>query len=768
VNIRPELTVRLKNGMWWLDPGKEDTREHTTAVVMDIVNRYDIDGVHFDDYFYPYPSYNDNEDFPDEKTYQAYQEQGGKLSLGDWRRENVNLLIKNLYSRIKKEKPHVKFGLSPFGIWRPNYPPSIVGFDQYEELYADARLWLNKGWIDYFTPQLYWPVNQITQSYPVLLGWWISENKKERHVWPGMNLGRGTANQVVDETLNQIMISRGFLKEKSGHVHWSIGPLMRNRDLLKALLAGPYLKNALVPETPWLDNKPPSVPFLRISSSGDSLDISWDHQHSPEIFRWVLYKKYGDAWTYSIHNRSDRTARIPVFHFNRPVMEQEIKEPTNNVDRMIMPVSEIRLTAVDRTGNESSAAVADPGTWSEIVPPDPEQLRHLFAMSLEKQKRVEEEGAFRNGIEVLLTDHTDLIRGKRIGLITNPSAVDRHLRSSIDLLVDFQDADLVALFGAEHGIRGARQGKIPGEGEPDPVTGIPLYSLYGDSYMPSRESLEKIDVMIFDIQGVGSAWYTFKYSLSFAMEACARENIPFIVLDRPNPLGGTVVEGPMLEMGGIFRHPLPLRHGMTHGELAQMWNETEKLGADLLVIKMKGWERKHFWEDTGRPWIMPSPNMGTYETALVYPGQCLFERTNISEGRGTTKPFLISGAPWIDGRKTAEDLNARGIPGAVFRPVFFIPEHAGENTNPRDKPWNRMCSGVEILITEPKQYRPVFTSLNILDAYRKSNPDSLTWSPPATVRLLEKPEITVAQIEEACRTEIRNFVEIRKKFLLYK
>jgi uncharacterized protein YbbC (DUF1343 family)/uncharacterized lipoprotein YddW (UPF0748 family) len=768
VKKRPELAVKLKNGMWWLDPGKEGTQAHSTAVVMDIVRRYDIDGVHFDDYFYPYPSYNDNEDFPDEETYQAYRLQGGKLPLGDWRRENVNLFIENLYREIKKEKPLVKFGLSPFGIWRPNYPPSIAGFDQYEVLYADARLWLNKGWIDYFTPQLYWPVNQITQSFPVLLGWWVAENKKGRHVWPGMNLGRGTGEGLIDETLNQIMISRGFLKEKSGHVHWSIGPLMRNKSLQKALLEGPYSKNALVPPSPWLDKKPPSAPFIRVSTHDDSLDISWDHQHSPEIFRWVLYTKYGDSWKYTIHNRSERTAAIPAFRFNRVVMEQEIKEPSGDATRMLFPLREIRLTAVDRTGNESEMTMEDLKKLPAVLPPDPAFLRQVYTGMLAQEGQTDIEGTLRTGIDVLLSDHKDLIRGKRIGLITNPSAVDRNLRSVIDVLKEDPEVNLVALFGAEHGIRGERQGKIAGEGEPDSLTGIPLYSLYGDSYAPSVESLKNVDVMVFDIQGVGSAWYTFKYSLSFAMEACAKYHVPFIVLDRPNPLGGMIVEGPMLGLGGIFRHSLPLRHGMTYGELAMMWNETEKLGADLTVINMKGWERRHLWEDTGRPWIMPSPNMDTYETALVYPGQCLFERTNIAEGRGTTKPFLMTGAPWIDGRKTAEDLNARGIPGAAFRPVFFIPVQAGENENPRNKPWNRMCSGVEILITDPVQYRPVITTLNILDAYRKSSPDSLTWSPPAAIRLLEQPGITVEQVAEACQEEVRRFLEIRKKYLLYR
>ncbi|MBR9998075.1 MAG: DUF1343 domain-containing protein [Cyclobacteriaceae bacterium] len=767
VKRRPELAVRLKNGMWWLDPGKEGTRSHSTRVVLDIVRRYDIDGVHFDDYFYPYPSYNDNDDFPDEETYQAYRQQGSKLSHGDWRRENVNVFIEDLYGKIKKEKPYVKFGLSPFGIWRPFYPPSISGFDQYEELYADARLWLNKGWIDYFTPQLYWPVNQIAQSYPVLLGWWVSENKRGRHLWPGMNIGRGSGKEVIDETLNQIMISRGFLKDHSGHVHWSIGPLMKNPGLLEALSTGPYRKNALVPESPWLDKKPPSPPFIRIASTGDSLDLSWEHQRTADIFRWVLYYKYGETWDYTIFNRSEKTTRLPSFLFNRQAMDQDLKEPVGDVNRMLIPVSAILLTAVDRTGNESAMTDAEIEDISGIDPPDPEYLRRLYARRLAAEQTTGREGILKTGIEVLLSENLHLIKGKRVGLITNPSAVDNDLRSDVDLMMEHPGINLVALFGAEHGIRGARQGKISGEGEPDPDTGIPVYSLYGDSYAPAGEWLEKIDVMIFDIQGVGAAWYTFKYSLSFAMEACARENVPFIVLDRPNPLGGVVVEGPLLNPGGMFRHPLPLRHGMTYGELAFMWNETERIGADLTVIKMEGWEREDMWVETGRPWIMPSPNMGTFQTALVYPGQCLFERTNISEGRGTTKPFLMTGAPWVDGRQAARDLNSRQIPGALFRPVYFIPETVEKGGNPRNKPWNRMCSGVEILVTDPEKFRPVGTSLHILDAYRKTNPDSLSWNPPETIRQLEKPGMTVGMVVDECQQEIRDFLAVRKKYILY-
>jgi len=372
------------------------------------------------------------------------------------------------------------------------------------------------------------------------------------------------------------------------------------------------------------------------------------------------------------------------------------------------------------------------------------------------------------GIDVLVEDHLDLIKGKRVGLITNPSAVGSDMRSSIDILAGTPGVNLVALFGAEHGVRGAKQGKIIQEGELDPQTGIPVYSLYGDTYAPKKEWLHSLDVLIFDIQGVGSAWYTFKYSMCLAMEACAKEGIPFILLDRPNPLGGRVVEGPMLNKESKSRPSLPLRHGMTYGELATMWNETNGYGADLTVIKMKGWRRSMMWDETGLMWVMPSPNMGTFETAVVYPGQCLFERSNISEARGTTKPFLLTGSTWIDADKAAKDLNSRGIAGAYFRPVYFIPENSNVGSNPRGKPWNEMSGGVEIMLTDYKTFRSVEAAVNIFDTYRKLSPDSLTWSPPLLLRKLEEPGMTVGDVVKSFQDDVTEFMKIRERYLLYR
>jgi uncharacterized lipoprotein YddW (UPF0748 family) len=334
VKRHPELVVHLKEGYWWFDPAKKGTQDHSTAVVMDIVKRYDIDGVHFDDYFYPYPSYNKGDDFPDEDSWAAYTKSGGKLSRGDWRRESVNSFIENLYNEIKATKKHVKFGLSPFGIWRPGYPASVAGFDQYDQLYADARLWLNKGWIDYFSPQLYWPINRLQQSFPVLLGWWASENTVGRHLWPGISISRDTAIASVNETLHQVMISRGMLPQSSGVVHWSISSVVKNPALSNALMNGPYKQEALVPASPWLDNQAPASPVVQTAPLGDTLQINWTHPDEKDVFRWVVYCQYGDVWTNTILNRGARTLHV------------KLSQGKNKLTRLA-------VTAVDRTGNES-------------------------------------------------------------------------------------------------------------------------------------------------------------------------------------------------------------------------------------------------------------------------------------------------------------------------------------------------------------------------------------------------------------------------------
>jgi len=733
---------------------------------MDLVRRYDLDGIHFDDYFYPYPEYNNNKEFPDDRSWQVYQRGGGKLSRDDWRRESVNILIERIYKGIKSEKPHVKFGLSPFGIWRPYNPPAISGFDQHNVLYADARKWLNKGWIDYYSPQLYWPINQLPQSYPLLLGWWIEENSKGRHLWPGISLSIQPVPKLIDENINQIMVARGMLPRSPGVVHWSIGPVAANPLLAKAILEGPYRRKALVPPSPWLGKKAPAAPSANIQVIKDTIKVTWDHNDIKNIARWVVYFKHGSLWDYDIHGTPVLTDNVPAFLVSKSLLNRIDPSTVKQVQDLLIPLDSIAVSAVDHFGNESALTYLKAKKVPYSDAPSPEAILNRY-VAVKKIAALPEPNVTL-GIDVLVSDQMDLIRGKKVGLITNPSAVGSDLRSSVDILAGTPGVNLVALFGAEHGVRGALQGKIIQEGEPDPRTGIPVYSMYGISFSPKKEWIEDLDALIFDIQGVGSAWYTFKYSMSFAMQACAEAGIPFIVLDRPNPLGGRIAEGPLLDTVSIFRHSLPLRHGMTYGELATMWNETEGYGADLTVVKMKGWRRNMMWNETGLLWVMPSPNMGTLETAIVYPGQCLFERTNISEGRGTTKPFLLTGATWIDAEKASADLNSRGIKGAVFRPVHFIPEKPDPASNPRGKPWNQMSHGVEVMVTDPAIYRSVETAVHTFDAYRRATPDSLIWTPPAVIRRLEEPGTTVEDVIKACQDQISGFLKVREKYLLYR
>lgn len=348
VKKKPELMVHLKEGYWWFDPSLKATQDHGVAVVMDIVKRYDIDGVHFDDYFYPYPSYNNDIDFPDTLSRKKYLASGGQLSLGDWRRNGVNTFIERLYKEIKKEKRHVKFGLSPFGIWRPGNPSSIEGFDQYDQLYADAKLWFNKGWVDYFAPQLYWPINRLPQSFPVLLGWWSTENTMNRHLWPGISIGRDTSAKTVNETLNQIMITRGMMPKNSGVIHWSLSSVTGNPNMGKMLIDGPYKSQALVPTSPWLGNAIPQSPSVTSKQIGDSLIVNWSHKNEKEVFRWVVYYQYGNSERYQILNRGEKRLSIPV---------------QNGSNKLV----KVSVTAVDRLSNESNRTSINPDVLA-IVP----------------------------------------------------------------------------------------------------------------------------------------------------------------------------------------------------------------------------------------------------------------------------------------------------------------------------------------------------------------------------------------------------------------
>lgn len=332
-----ENVVKLRNGMYWFDPASKQTQDHAAAVVMDIVKRYDIDGVHFDDYFYPYASYHGGADFPDYKTWSAYTKGGGTLSRADWRRDNVNQFIKRVYTEIKQEKPAVKFGLSPFGIWKPGYPAGITGSSQYDELYADAKLWLNEGWVDYFTPQLYWPIDPPKQSFTNLLKWWQSENTHQRHLWPGLNTVAVRAANRTTEISRQIEETRKILPESVGAVHWSIAGLTQNPTLLKTLREGLYSQKALVPESPWLPANPILKPSLLITDQEGGYFVKWLHKQPEQVFKWVTYARYGDVWDIEISEGSVNQMTVP-----------KIKDGQN--------LNAIAVKPIDRLGNEGEYA----------------------------------------------------------------------------------------------------------------------------------------------------------------------------------------------------------------------------------------------------------------------------------------------------------------------------------------------------------------------------------------------------------------------------
>lgn len=328
----------------------------------------------------------------------------------------------------------------------------------------------------------------------------------------------------------------------------------------------------------------------------------------------------------------------------------------------------------------------------------------------------------RLGCERLFDDAAHLIRGRRIGLITNHSGVDSQLRSTADRLHDADGIDLAMLFGPEHGIRGDVEDGVVVDSGIDRQTGVQTISLYGDRREPSPEQLAELDVVLFDMQDVGVRFYTYLYTMSLSMVACAKAGVPFVVLDRPNPLGGVVVAGNVLDpdfASFVGLYPIPVRYGLTIGELARLFNEDFTIGADLHVVDMNGWRRAMDWQATGLPWVAPSPNMPTPVTASVYPGMCFFEGTNVSEGRGTTRPFEQIGAPYIDGFSLAHSLNARQLPGATFRPLYFRPafgKHEGLS-----------CGGVQLHITDAQLLCPVRVGFELLAAVRRTWPDEFSW-----------------------------------------
>jgi uncharacterized protein YbbC (DUF1343 family) len=400
------------------------------------------------------------------------------------------------------------------------------------------------------------------------------------------------------------------------------------------------------------------------------------------------------------------------------------------------------------------------------------------------------------GVEVLFEKHLDLIRGKRIGLITNPGGVDSQLDSIVELFRRQPDVHLVALYGPEHGVRGDAQAGKPVAFYYDEHFHLPVFSLYGQTYRPPADmltnidqymrsydtqqtgktpvngALNGIDVMVYDLPDVGTRVYTFEATLAYAMQACANAGIPIIVLDRPNPIGGVSMEGPILDYpkysSFIGLTATPLRHGFTMGELALFYNDNFlKKKADVTVIPMENWRRDEWFDQTGLPWVMPSPNIPTLDSAIVYPGQVMLEGTDLSEGRGTTHPFEIFGAPWIDGYVLAEKLNALRLPGVKFREIWFTPTFS--------KFQNQLCGGCQIHVIDRDRYQAIATTLNILATIKQLYGDKLEFHATyfdkvlgnSTVRAALESGEPVDQIIAAYQPGLDAFAKSRQKYLLY-
>ncbi len=326
-------TYRLKNGMYWMDPSDEKVQNHVSAVIKDMVKRYDIDAIHIDDYFYPYKEYNGGRDFPDDKTWTVYKNSGGILSRADWRRGNVNKFIKRIHDEIKAEKSYVKFGISPFGIWKPGFPADVTGTSQYDELYADAKLWLNEGWCDYFSPQLYWKEGG-PQSYSSLLNWWKSETPKNVHLWPGLNtVGVKNVADKAEEISNQIQITRNVLGKEAGVIHYSVDGISKNYSMQTAL-QNLYKEKALVPASPWIKSEPVLKPEITAKKSGNNAEIHWLSRNPQQVRQFILFAKYGNQWQTEILNVDEHTKFLPLVKSG-------------------VTLTDLALKAVDRLGNES-------------------------------------------------------------------------------------------------------------------------------------------------------------------------------------------------------------------------------------------------------------------------------------------------------------------------------------------------------------------------------------------------------------------------------
>ena len=385
-----------------------------------------------------------------------------------------------------------------------------------------------------------------------------------------------------------------------------------------------------------------------------------------------------------------------------------------------------------------------------------------------------------SGLDVLIRRRPALLRRQRIALLAHQASIDRRYEHATALLGDLPAVKLLALLAPEHGLWGAPQNHVRVAGARDPATALPVWSLYGARREPTAAMLRGVDALVVDLQDVGSRYYTFVWTMALAMRACARIGMRVVVLDRPNPLGGVLVEGNVADpafASFVGLYPLAARHGMTIGELAGYLNEQHAIGCRLTVVPMRGWRRAMLWEDTGLPWVPPSPNMPTPDTARVYSGGCLIEGTNLSEGRGTTRPFEWIGAPYLEARRYAAALERERLPGVRFRPARFLPTF---------QKWaGRLCEGVQVHVTDATRFKPFLTGLAEIAIARRLAPRGFAWRQPPyefetrrlpidilcgtdEIRRAIEDGTPLAAIERAWQRDLERWKRRRAPYLLYR
>jgi uncharacterized protein YbbC (DUF1343 family) len=386
--------------------------------------------------------------------------------------------------------------------------------------------------------------------------------------------------------------------------------------------------------------------------------------------------------------------------------------------------------------------------------------------------------ATRLGIDVLLDSRR--LRGLRVGVVSNHAALDGRFRHVVDRIATADDVTLGAIFGPQHGFRSdVQDNMIETPHAQDATRRVPVYSLYSETREPTAEMLKGLDVLVIDLQDIGARIYTYIYTMANCLRACKRHGVQVIVCDRPNPIGGDDVEGASLRAGFesfVGQFAIPMRHGMTIGELARLFNVHFAIGASLEVVSMEGWTRRAYWDATGLAWVMPSPNIPTLDSAIVYPGTVLFEGTMLSEGRGTTRPFELVGAPWIDAERFADAMNALALPGIICRPAVFEPTF--------QKHAKKRCGGCQIHVLDRRVFRPVLTGVALIDMFRRFDTAQFTWRQPPyeyerdkmpfdilagsdELRRQIEAEMPLAEIADSWRADEQAFEKVRAAFLLY-